>query len=46
MHTNIPSTKLMCPSLSAIGPYATIFQVWNDGRLPAGDKASVPVWIL
>ncbi|KAF6830547.1 phosphate-repressible phosphate permease [Colletotrichum musicola] len=31
---------------NAIGPYATIFQVWNDGRLPAGDKASVPVWIL
>ncbi|KAF6783467.1 phosphate-repressible phosphate permease [Colletotrichum sojae] len=31
---------------NAIGPYATIFQVWNDGRLPAGDKASLPVWIL
>ncbi|GJD02200.1 phosphate-repressible phosphate permease [Colletotrichum higginsianum] len=31
---------------NAIGPYATIFQVWRDGRLPVGDKAEVPVWIL
>ncbi|GAB1321090.1 Na+/Pi symporter [Madurella fahalii] len=31
---------------NAIGPYATIFQIWRDGRLPQGDEAEVPVWIL
>jgi hypothetical protein len=31
---------------SAIGPYATIFQIWRDGRLPLNDEAEVPVWIL
>ena len=31
---------------SAIGPYATIFQIWRDGRLPINDEAEVPVWIL
>ena len=31
---------------NAIGPYATVFQIWNDGALPAKGKADVPVWIL
>lgn len=31
---------------NAIGPYATIFQIWNDGGLPAKGKADVPIWIL
>lgn len=30
---------------NAIGPYATIFQIWNSGDLPA-KKAAVPLWIL
>ncbi|KAM7198206.1 Phosphate transporter [Naviculisporaceae sp. PSN 640] len=31
---------------NAIGPYATVFQIWNDGALPAKDKSEVPTWIL
>ncbi|ERT01710.1 hypothetical protein HMPREF1624_00004 [Sporothrix schenckii ATCC 58251] len=31
---------------NAIGPYATIFQIWNDGALPEKGKADVPIWIL
>ncbi|CAK7218927.1 Na+/Pi symporter [Sporothrix eucalyptigena] len=31
---------------NAIGPYATIFEIWNDGVLPAKGKAQVPIWIL
>lgn len=31
---------------NAIGPYATVFQIWKDGALPAKGKADVPVWIL
>jgi sodium-dependent phosphate transporter len=31
---------------NAIGPYATVFQIWNDGALPAKNKSEVPVWIL
>ncbi|KAK0622742.1 phosphate transporter [Immersiella caudata] len=31
---------------NAIGPYATIFQIWRDGRLPINDESEVPVWIL
>lgn len=34
---------------SAIGPYATIFQVWESGALPTvngKDQAEVPLWIL
>jgi len=31
---------------NAIGPYATVFQIWSDGALPAKGKADVPVWIL
>lgn len=31
---------------NAIGPYATVFQIWNDGALPAAGKAEVPTWIL
>ncbi|KAM0550856.1 hypothetical protein ACHAPJ_008720 [Fusarium lateritium] len=30
---------------NAIGPYATIYQVWRSGALE-GSKSSVPVWIL
>lgn len=30
---------------NAIGPYATIYQVWNEGGLE-GSKADVPTWIL
>lgn len=31
---------------NAIGPYATIYQIWNDGAIPEKDKADVPIWIL
>ncbi|KAK3386153.1 phosphate transporter [Podospora didyma] len=31
---------------NAIGPYATIFQIWESGKLPAKDRAEVPIWIL
>ncbi|CAK7233988.1 Na+/Pi symporter [Sporothrix bragantina] len=31
---------------NAIGPYATIFEIWNDGVLPPAGKAQVPIWIL
>lgn len=31
---------------NAIGPYATVFQIWNDGRLPENGKSEVPLWIL
>ncbi|KAK0630491.1 phosphate transporter [Bombardia bombarda] len=31
---------------NAIGPYATIFQIWNSGTLPIKDKSDVPIWIL
>ncbi|CAM1501214.1 Fc.00g103760.m01.CDS01 [Cosmosporella sp. VM-42] len=30
---------------NAIGPYATIFQIWNSGAL-SGSKSDVPIWIL
>ncbi|KAF4969222.1 hypothetical protein FSARC_3525 [Fusarium sarcochroum] len=30
---------------NAIGPYATIYQIWRSGALE-GSKSSVPVWIL
>lgn len=30
---------------NAIGPYATIYQIWHEGGLE-GSKADVPVWIL
>jgi sodium-dependent phosphate transporter len=30
---------------NAIGPYATIFQIWNEGDLPV-KKSNVPIWIL
>lgn len=31
---------------NAIGPYATVFQIWNDTRLPENGESDVPVWIL
>lgn len=31
---------------NAIGPYATIHQIWSEGALPKGGKADVPIWIL
>lgn len=31
---------------NAIGPYATIFEIWNTGVLPADGKSDVPTWIL
>lgn len=30
---------------NAVGPYASIYQVWNTGINP-GSKSSVPIWIL
>lgn len=30
---------------NAIGPYATIFQIWNSGVIE-GSKSAVPIWIL
>ncbi|KAF4975150.1 hypothetical protein FZEAL_8027 [Fusarium zealandicum] len=29
---------------NAVGPYATIFQIWDSGKIP--DKSEVPIWIL
>jgi len=31
---------------NAIGPYATVFQIWNESKLPEKDKSTVPIWIL
>ncbi|KAL2755363.1 hypothetical protein ACRALDRAFT_1051209 [Sodiomyces alcalophilus JCM 7366] len=31
---------------NAIGPYATIYQVWKSGAVPPAGEASVPLWIL
>ncbi|KAL2260378.1 hypothetical protein VTK26DRAFT_5619 [Humicola hyalothermophila] len=31
---------------NAIGPYATVFQVWNDASIPPTGKSQVPIWIL
>jgi len=31
---------------NAIGPYATVFQIWQDGKIPDKDKSEVPLWIL
>ncbi|SPO03516.1 probable Phosphate-repressible phosphate permease [Cephalotrichum gorgonifer] len=31
---------------NAIGPYATIYEIWSSGVLPPAGKASVPTWIL
>lgn len=30
---------------NAVGPYASIFQIWQSGKVP-GPSANVPVWIL
>lgn len=30
---------------NAIGPYASIYQIWNTGKI-SGAKAEVPIWIL
>ncbi|KAF4943110.1 hypothetical protein FSARC_15043, partial [Fusarium sarcochroum] len=30
---------------NAVGPYASIYQIWNSGEI-AGSKAQVPLWIL
>jgi sodium-dependent phosphate transporter len=31
---------------NAIGPFATVYQIWNEGALPEKGKSDVPVWIL
>ncbi|KPM44546.1 Phosphate-repressible phosphate permease pho-4 [Neonectria ditissima] len=31
---------------NAIGPYATIFQIWHKGVMEESGKSNVPVWIL
>ncbi len=31
---------------NAVGPFATIFQIWNEGALPANGKSDVPIWNL
>lgn len=31
---------------NAIGPYATVYQVWNEGKLSESGKSEVPIWIL
>ncbi|KAK4155999.1 phosphate-repressible phosphate permease [Chaetomidium leptoderma] len=31
---------------NAIGPYATVYQIWSEGGLPKDGKSDVPVWIL
>ncbi|CAI6098655.1 unnamed protein product [Clonostachys chloroleuca] len=30
---------------NAVGPYASIYQIWESGKIP-GAKSNVPVWIL
>ncbi|RSL81335.1 Phosphate-repressible phosphate permease pho-4 [Fusarium oligoseptatum] len=30
---------------NAVGPYASIYQIWQSGEVP-GKKAQVPIWIL
>jgi solute carrier family 20 (sodium-dependent phosphate transporter) len=30
---------------NAVGPYASIYQIWKDGVVP-GPKSNVPIWIL
>ncbi|KAI9147482.1 Phosphate-repressible phosphate permease pho-4 [Paramyrothecium foliicola] len=30
---------------NAIGPYASIYQIWRSGEIP-GSKSNVPIWIL
>ncbi|GJN70025.1 phosphate-sensing transcription factor [Purpureocillium lilacinum] len=30
---------------NAVGPYATIYQIWQSGKIP-GKKANVPLWVL
>lgn len=30
---------------NAVGPYASIYQIWEQGRVP-GDESNVPIWIL
>lgn len=30
---------------NAVGPYASIYQIWKDGVVPGG-KSNVPIWIL
>ncbi|KAK4038092.1 phosphate-repressible phosphate permease [Parachaetomium inaequale] len=31
---------------NAIGPFATVYQIWNEGALPEKGKSDVPIWIL
>ncbi|KAK0649657.1 phosphate transporter [Cercophora newfieldiana] len=31
---------------NAIGPYATVFQIWQEGDLPSSGRSDVPLWIL
>jgi sodium-dependent phosphate transporter len=31
---------------NAIGPYASVFQIWNGTPLPEDGKSEVPIWIL
>lgn len=31
---------------NAIGPYATIYEIWDSGVLPESGKSQVPTWIL
>lgn len=31
---------------NAIGPYATIYEIWDEGTLPPKGKSQVPTWIL
>ncbi|KAK4225206.1 putative phosphate-repressible phosphate permease [Podospora fimiseda] len=31
---------------NAIGPYATVYEIWKEGVLPKTGKAEVPTWIL
>ncbi|GJN67145.1 phosphate-sensing transcription factor [Purpureocillium lilacinum] len=30
---------------NAVGPYATIYQIWENGSIP-GKKSNVPLWVL
>lgn len=32
--------------ISAIGPYATIYQIWQEGEIPEDGASAVPTWIL
>ncbi|KAL2118817.1 hypothetical protein VTJ04DRAFT_5776 [Mycothermus thermophilus] len=31
---------------NAVGPFSTVFQIWDEGKIPESGKSQVPTWIL